>query len=46
MSEMCVCVLEIGREQEREKEIDLEVICAWKYDIRCMETQYVKMRWP
>ena len=41
---MCVCVLEIGREWEREEEVDLEVIYAWEYEICCMDNQEVIVR--
>nr|KAJ0219653.1 hypothetical protein LSAT_V11C300146340 [Lactuca sativa] len=37
--ELCVCVFEIGREWEREEEVDLEVIYAWEYEICCMDNQ-------
>mgnify|MGYP001763346679 CR=1 FL=1 len=39
---MCVCSAENEREGE---EVDLEVTCAWKYEIGCMENQHAKMRW-
>ena len=40
----CVCVV-FDREQEGEKEIDLEVTFTWKYEIGCMENQHAKIRW-
>ena len=39
-----MCVFEIGREWEREEEVDLEVIYAWEYEICCMDNQEVIVR--